>query len=224
MQESTSMKIIGLRLCPFVQRVIIAARYLELKHSVEYLEDGQMPDWLLENNPLGKVPVVFVEDMVLFESHVILNYFDQITSASLYPSDALAKAWQQVLMEVASEALVLHWQMCHATKSSTFQTFHEKLLALLNYCEQNLQGKPYFSGKVFAMIDISFAPLLQRMSDVQSHYLPDLWHDFPRLFEWWQALSKLSVVQESIYPRGADIQHQNLIDGDCYIVQYAKSA
>jgi len=56
------------------------------------------------NFSLGKVPLLKVEDKVLFESAVICEYLD-VTPSSLHPADPLEKANHRAWIEFGSSIL-----------------------------------------------------------------------------------------------------------------------
>ena len=53
-------------------------------------------------SPLGKVPILLVEDNVIFESHAICEYLDEVYSPTLSPVDPLIKAKNRAWIEYAS--------------------------------------------------------------------------------------------------------------------------
>jgi glutathione S-transferase len=64
---------------PFVRKVRIAASVLGLDDQIrtERAETGDAKDTLRQQNPLGKIPALTLEDgTVLFDSRVILEYLD----------------------------------------------------------------------------------------------------------------------------------------------------
>ena len=77
---------------PFVRKVRIAIQMLGLSDRVEIvdadLQNAAEP--LLEQNPLGKIPALILEDgRVLYDSFVIIDYLDSLSDAAeLIPSGA----------------------------------------------------------------------------------------------------------------------------------------
>src|SRR5262249_21856230 len=64
---------------PFVRKVRIAARVLDLERAIalEPAETTNPSDPLRQQNPLGKMPALIIDDgTVLFDSRVILDYLD----------------------------------------------------------------------------------------------------------------------------------------------------
>ena len=74
------------------------ARAITLNHKncnydIIFIGLRNLPDWILEISPLGKVPVLKIDDNeVLFESAVINKFIDDVTPGTLKLSDPLTLA------------------------------------------------------------------------------------------------------------------------------------
>lgn len=109
------MKLIGSLTSPFVRkvRVVLAEKGLgcEFVLDVPWSADTQVPEF----NPLGKVPVLVLDDgSTLFDSRVIVEYLDAVSaSLPLLPADPLArlrtKRWEALadgICDAAATALM----------------------------------------------------------------------------------------------------------------------
>lgn len=80
---------------PFVRKIRIAANLLGLEHeiAVEIADTTDPADSVRQQNPLGKIPALVLEDgMVLFDSRVILEYLDHRAGGGrIIPKDADAR-------------------------------------------------------------------------------------------------------------------------------------
>ena len=83
------LRLVSFKICPFVQRAVITLKYRNVPFEITYIDLKDPPDWFQEISPLGKVPVLLVDDSPLFESAVINEYLDEITGGGLLPSDPL---------------------------------------------------------------------------------------------------------------------------------------
>ena len=85
----TKLRLISFPLCPYVQRAAIALAEKGVDFERIDIDLANKPDWFLKLSPLGKVPVLVVEqdgrEEVLFESAVIAEYLDE-TIAPRLPS------------------------------------------------------------------------------------------------------------------------------------------
>ena len=84
------LKLISHRLCPYVQRAVIALTEKRVAFERIDIDLAHKPDWFLELSPLGKTPVLQVGEMPIFESAVILEYLEETEPRPLHPADPLA--------------------------------------------------------------------------------------------------------------------------------------
>ena len=80
--------------CPYCARVRITLTEKGLAHEVVEVDLGDRPAWLYELNPLGKVPVLEEDGLVLPESDVIMEYLEErYPEPPLLPRDAADRAF-----------------------------------------------------------------------------------------------------------------------------------
>ena len=60
-------------LCPYVQRAVITLAEKRVPFERTYVDLANKPEWFRQISPLGKTPVLKVDDQVLFESAVICD-------------------------------------------------------------------------------------------------------------------------------------------------------
>lgn len=72
--------------------------YFFYSHDVVNCQLKEKPEWLLERNYNGKVPVLeFPDGQILYESLVVAEYIDDVyKSRPLYPTDPFQKAVDQI--------------------------------------------------------------------------------------------------------------------------------
>ncbi len=71
-------QLISFVLCPFVQRSVITLKEKQVPFDITYVDLQNLPDWFNAISPMGKVPVLRVDEKrVLFESAVINEYLDE---------------------------------------------------------------------------------------------------------------------------------------------------
>lgn len=102
---SQSLELISFKLCPFVQRAVIVLKEKNIDFTLTYIDVYHPPEWFKAISPFGKVPLLKVNDAVLFESAVIMEYLDEAYPPQLHPDDLIAKAQQRGWMEMSSELL-----------------------------------------------------------------------------------------------------------------------
>src|SRR3954466_14787775 len=87
-----ALKLISHKLCPYVQRAVIALTEKGLPFERIDIDLANKPDWFLKISPLGKTPVLVVGDKAIFESAVILEYLEEPQPHPLHPAGALTRA------------------------------------------------------------------------------------------------------------------------------------
>ena len=71
---------------------MIVLRAKQIPFEVTYIDLTDKPDWFLAISPHGKVPVLRVDDVPLFESNAIAEYLEEAEAPRLHPEDLLARA------------------------------------------------------------------------------------------------------------------------------------
>src|SRR5215470_4136993 len=106
------LKLISHKLCPYVQRAVIALSEKGVPFERIDIDLANKPDWFLKISPLGKVPVLTTEqgEVALFESNVICEYIEETQGGRrLHPEDPLARAQHRAWMEFGSAILGDLW-------------------------------------------------------------------------------------------------------------------
>jgi glutathione S-transferase len=192
--------LVSYELCPYVQRSIIALLEKNINHAREYIDLSNPPSWFLKMSPLGKVPLLIVNDKhVIFESAVICEFLDEITPGSLHAEDPIIKAIHRAWIEFGSLLLDDIGSLYNSQSASAFQNqtqmIHEKLLRL----EEIIQT-PYFSGEDFRMVDAVYATIF-RYFDVMDPYLPfNIFSQCPKVSQWRLNLSQQDSVIKAVKP------------------------
>ena len=219
MMSQPKIKLISFAVCPYVQRSAFLMQQLGLQYDVEYIDLANKPDWFVKISPMGKVPVLLVDDTVLFESHVILEYLSEIGGHTFHPADPLIKAHHRALMEFSSAMLVSGRMMLIAPNREVFTECKNKLFNQLAYLEQRVTQAPYFCGKTLCLLDFSFAPLLQHLLFIQKYYVTELVDTIPKVKHWAESLIALPAFKASA---PSDLEQRfidNINDHNGFVVQ-----
>src|SRR4029077_19560925 len=105
-EPRTQLTLISHPLCPYVQRMAIALAEKSLPFTRIDIDLAAKPDWFLAISPLGKTPVLRIDDAAIFESAVILEYLEDTRSPPLHPAESLARADHRAWVEVSSSILM----------------------------------------------------------------------------------------------------------------------
>lgn len=203
--ELARLELVSFKTCPFVQRAAIVLHEKDVPFEITYIDQNSKPDWFLKISPLGKVPLLKVDDTVLFESAVIAEYLDEVYPPRLHPADALRRAHNRAWIEFSSTLLSNQFQMLMSPDRVSFDTAGVRLGELLDRLEAELGQGPFFNGSTLALIDCAFAPLFMRMAIMEPYLKLGLLVKRPRI----QALSKMLLarpaVQRSVVPDFAEV-------------------
>src|ERR1700704_4127814 len=99
------LQLISHKLCPYVQRAVIALTEKGVAFERIDIDLANKPDWFLAISPLGKTPVLQVGDSTIFESAVILEYLEETQAKPLHPADPLVRAEHRGWIEFGSAVL-----------------------------------------------------------------------------------------------------------------------
>jgi glutathione S-transferase len=200
-----SLQLISHKTCPFVQRAVITLKHKNIDFDITYIDLADPPDWFLELSPLGKVPVLKVDDEVLFESAVINEYLDEITGGELQPGEPLARAKNRAWIEFASNMLGNLYMMKMSKNQERYNKYRDSLVSQFQRVEQRLGDGPWFNGEQFSLADTAFAPLF-RQNSVADNKLSVLDPEtMPRVAAWAQRLLALPEVRDSVVDEFEDL-------------------
>lgn len=71
---------------PYSAKVRMAARHLDIDVTSVRVDTNAEPATLMDNNPLGKIPVLLLDDGgSVYDSVAIMHYLDRLSGGKLYP-------------------------------------------------------------------------------------------------------------------------------------------
>jgi glutathione S-transferase len=195
---TATLKLISHKLCPYVQRAVIALTEKGVGFERIDIDLASKPDWFLAISPLGKTPVLLVGDKAIFESAVILEYLEETQPRPLHPADALMRAEHRAWIEFGSTVLNDIAGFYAAPDEATFKVKTSQLERRLARLEERAAASPWFEGESFALVDAVFGPVF-RYFDVFDEIA-----DFgilagkPNLLRWRKALAARPSVRTAV--------------------------
>ena len=199
------LHLISFKTCPFVQRAVITLKHKNIDFDITYIDLAAPPEWFLELSPLQKVPVLKVDDEVLFESAVINEYLDEITGGDLQPQDPLARAKNRAWIEFASNMLGNLYMMKMSKDEESYLRYRKQLEDQLMRIEKRLGDGPWFNGEDFSLADTAFAPLFRQDSVAQNRLSVIDAATTPKVAAWAERLLALPEVRDSVVDEFEDL-------------------
>jgi glutathione S-transferase len=226
MAMAAALKLISHKLCPYVQRAVIALAEKGVPFERIDIDLADKPDWFLKISPLGKVPVLVVQtddgEVALFESNVICEYIeDTQAGAKLHPQDALARAQARAWMEFGSTILSELWGLETTGDPAIFESKRQAIAGKFARVEAALGNGPFFAGEKFGLVDAVFAPIF-RYFDVFDQ-LTDLsvFAETPKVRAWRKALAQRPSVRSAVGPDYSQLLHAFLVRHDAHLLKLA---
>lgn len=224
---AAALKLISHKLCPYVQRAVIALNEKNIPFERIDIDLANKPDWFLKISPLGKVPVLVVtgddgKEVALFESNVICEYIEETQGgAKLHPQDPLARAQHRAWMEFGSTILSELWGLETTGDPAVFETKRKAVTAKFLQVEKTLGAGPFFAGEQFSLVDAVFAPIF-RYFDVFDE-LTDLsvFAETPKVRAWRKALAQRPSVRTAVGPDYPQLLHAFLVRYDAHMLKLA---
>lgn len=224
-----SLGLISHHLCPYVQRAAIALAEKGVAFERINIDLAAKPDWFLKISPLGKVPLLLIEqdgrEDVLFESSVICEYLEETQPGkALHPADPLLRARHRGWMEFGSSILSDLWVFETTQDQAALDAKSKTLAAKFATLEAELGDGPFFAGAQFSLVDAVFAPvfryfdLFDRLAD---HRVFD---DLAKVKAWREALAARPSVQTAVAADYADRLMAFLEKHDAILLRQAKPA
>lgn len=218
MSENKGLELVSFKVCPFVQRSVIALNEKNIDFKLTHIMPGNEPDWFKAVSPLGKVPVLLVDGQPVFESAVISEYLDEVYEPKLHPSDPLVKARQRSWIEFCSDLLGTQYRMVTAQDQDGFESNLQQLKQSLQRVGNNLaEQTPFFAGEDLSLIDTTYAPLFMRMAIVERVFKVDF-EMSERLQAWSDALLARDSVKNSVVEDFEEVFMMFLKKQDGYMV------
>ena len=202
------MKLIAALASPYSRkvRIVLAEKKIEYEFIIE--NPGDPATRVPEYNPLGKIPVLILDDnTTLFDSRVIVEYLDHASPVGrLIPDDTRARIqtrrWEALAdgCTDAANALVVEKRRAADKQSAEWISRHQgKIDRALKAMSEELGNRPWCSGDHYSLADIAVGCALgyldMRLPDTQ-------WRrDYQNLEKLAEKLNKRPSFVDSAPPK-----------------------
>ena len=142
-------------------RIVLAEKGVGVE--ISYTDPSNLPEDLLDLNPYGTVPTLVDRELVLYNSHIIMEYLDErFPHPPLMPVYPVSRGQSRLTMHrIQNDWYVLAEQIM-ANKGDVEAARNELREALLSLAPLFAET-PYFMSEEFSLVDCYLAPLLWRL-------------------------------------------------------------
>jgi glutathione S-transferase len=204
------LELISFKLCPFAQRAIISLNIQNHDFETTYINPMDPPDWFKEISPNGQVPLLKVDDQVVFESLVITEFIEEISQTSFHPKDAIQRANNRAWIIFSGD---MFGDMLGIVTGDE-KKFNASKVALFNKLTkvESIKGsEKFFNGDEFNMIDAAFAPIFMRLAWINEFTDNALsLAEFKNLNAWSKAILEVETVKNSVVDGLDDVYYSNI--------------
>jgi glutathione S-transferase len=192
------LKLVSFDICPYVERSRIVLLEKGVEHDIAFIDLADKPAWFLAVSPMGRVPVLLVDETPVFESMVINELLEELHPAPpMLPRDPLARAeargWivfsnDVVMPRSYAASLALAGGAAGDALSRPLAELRDGLAKL--EARAATGGGPFLLGRDFGLADAAFAPFFRRwrIAEGWGGAEAKLLAGFPALSGWADAL------------------------------------
>jgi glutathione S-transferase len=217
-ETQMQLELISFPLCPYVQRSVITLRHKQVPFRRTDIDLDDPPAWFDEVSPLGLVPVLRVDDKTsLFESAVINEFLDEVTTPRLLPDDPIERAQERGWIAHASTLLGSLYGLMLAEDRDGYEEAASELLEGLEPLERFLDPRPLYRGPRLSLADAAFAPLFSRLEICHELRPLEGWPELGKVRGWARSLGDLPEVRASVAPTFAADLVAWLRDSDAFL-------
>jgi glutathione S-transferase len=192
------LKLISHKLCPYVQRAVIALTEKGVAFERIDIDLANKPDWFLAISPLSKTPVLQADDTAIFESAVILEYLEETQPHQLHPADPLRRAEHRAWIEFGSAVLSDIAGFYAAPDEATFKARTSQLEQRFARLEGRVVAGPWFDGEGFSLVDAVFGPVFRYFDVFDGIAEFGILSGKPKFHRWRKSLAARPSVQAAV--------------------------
>jgi glutathione S-transferase len=202
MNMNRKLTLVSHLLCPYVQRAVIVMKEKGVAFNRIDIDLADKPDWFLKASPLGKTPVLLVDDEPIFESAVICEFIDETVGEAMHPADALERAKHRAWMEFSYATLNAVGAMYGAADDIQLNEKTKALTEKFKQLELALASRrhsgPFFAGEHFCIVDAAFAPVFRYFDLFDQIADFGIFTGTPMVDKWRAALHERESVQKAV--------------------------
>ncbi len=143
-------------------RLVLAEK--DVNVEVNYVEQEERPESLVEINPYNSVLTLIDRDLVLYDEQIIMEYLDErFPHPPLLPVDPVTRASNRQLRFRVLKDLYSLIDDLESSDSAKFSNAQKSMKDNLTAIAPTFLQKPYFMSDEYTLVDCCVAPLLWRL-------------------------------------------------------------
>ncbi|CAH8390948.1 unnamed protein product [Eruca vesicaria subsp. sativa] len=149
--------------CPFSQRVLLTLEEKNQPYKIHLINLSDKPQWFLDINPQGKVPVLKIDDKWVPDSDIIVTILDD-----KYPNPSLKTPPQFASVGSNIFSTFVSFLKSKDSNDGTEQALLVELEALEDHLKSH--DGPFIAGERVTEVDLSLAPKLHYLKVALGHF------------------------------------------------------
>ena len=197
-------------------------RAKDVEFEVTFVNLREKPDWFLKISPHGKVPVLKVDEEILFESNAIAEFLDETVPPRLHPEDPIQRARNRAWTDYVPTFSSALNGVYYTKTSEDMEAGLAKAPQAVERLEQAIavgRGNegPYFNGRELSLVDAAYAPFLQRFVIADGFLKTGLLDEFPHVKAWTDTMLSNEIVTGAVAPNLLEEFYGNLKRREYYV-------
>lgn len=148
--------------CPFCQRVLLTLEEKHLPYDMKLVDLSNKPDWFININPEGKVPVIKLDEKWVADSDVITKSLEE-----KYPDPPLTTPTEKATVGSKIFPAFVGFLKSKDPNDGKEQELLNELKSFNDYLKEN---GPFINGEQVSAADLALAPKLYHMQIALGHY------------------------------------------------------
>jgi glutathione S-transferase len=199
-----SYRLVSFLVCPYVQRAEIVLQEKNIEHETTFIDLKNKPEWFRAISPRGKVPVLLIDEVAVFESSAICELLEEThPEPRLMPADAILRARDRAWFQFAEDLFLPIYKIGTVTEQADFDAAKATLIDRLARLDREMAGRSWLSGdgSRFGMADVAIAPAFSRADVLQEIGAFEVPEELGRVRAWAERLRTRESVRRSM-PEG----------------------
>ena len=183
--------------CPFAQRTRIILNEKNISYKLTEIDLQNKPTWWNKISPLGKVPLLKINENVIYESRIINEFIEEaFPNPPLLPKDLYLRSTARIWIDYCDSYLLPSIHNLVNTKNDKKQIENknlliEKLIFIEEHAFKYNQLGPYFMGNDISLVDIQFMPLFERFPSYEYHWNFKIPKECIKLHNWIKVMKTI---------------------------------